>query len=259
MAMKDKDTEVLTADQVAAFRRDGFAFAPGFYDASQMARITWWTDEITGWPERPGRHMVYYEDNLKRPRRRVVQRIENFVPYHRSFRALFTKGRMIAAASQLLGEPAVLFKEKINFKQSGGSGFTPHQDVQAGWRRYADFHVTALVSIDPATLANGCLEIAAGWHDKGMLGEEWKPLDGARLEAMDFVPYPTQPGDALFFGSLAPHRSGPNLTDSQRRVLYVTYNRAAQGDYRMRYFAEKRDAYPPDIERAPGTSYVFRV
>ena len=253
------ETEFLTAEQTAAFRRDGFVFVPGFYDASEIARITWWTDEIANWPEQPGRHMVYYEDSLKRPRRRVVQRIEDFVPYHESFRALFIEGRMIGAVSELLGEPAVLFKEKINFKQPGGSGFTPHQDVQAGWSRYAGFYVTALVSVDPATLANGCLEIAAGCHDKGMLGEAWKPLEAALVEQMTFVPYRSQPGDALFFDSYVPHRSGPNLTDSQRRVLYVTYNRASEGDQRTRYFAEKRRSYPPDIEREPGRTYVFRV
>ncbi len=252
------DSGILTAEQMAAFRHEGFVFVPGFYDPSQIARITWWTDEILNWPERQGRHMVYYEDSLKRPRRRVIQRIENFVPYHEGFRVLLTEGRMLGAVSNLLGEPAVLFKEKINFKQPGGSGFTPHQDVQAGWRRYARYHVTALVSIDPATLANGCLEIAPGWHDKGMLGKEWAPLAAVALEAMDFVPCPTQPGDALFFDCFVPHRSGPNLTDSQRRVLYLTYNRASEGDHRTRYFAEKRAAYPPDIERTPSMSPVFR-
>jgi hypothetical protein len=252
-------TGILTAEEVAAFAAEGVVFVPGFFDASQIARITWWTDEIANWPEKPGEHIVYYEDSLKRPRRRVVQRIEDFLPYHEGFRLLLTEGRMIAAATELLGEPAVLFKEKINFKQPGGSGFTPHQDVQAGWSGYADFHVTALVSIDPATLANGCLEIAAGWHDKGMLGAERTPLEGALLEAIDFVPFPTQPGDALFFDSFAPHCSGPNLTDSQRRVLYVTYNRALEGDHRARYFADKREACPPDIEQAPGRSYAFRV
>jgi hypothetical protein len=253
------EQKILTAEQIAAFRRDGFVFVPRFYDASQIARITWWTDAIAKWPEKPGRHMVYTEDSLRKPRRRVIQRIENFVPYHEDFRALFTEGKMIGAASELLDEPAVLFKEKINFKLPGGSGFTPHQDVQAGWRRYAGLHVTVLVGIDAATLVNGCLEMVAGWHDKGMLGEEWNPLQAALVKQMDFVPQPSQPGDALFFDSFVPHRSGPNLTDFQRRMLYVTYNRTSEGDHRARYFADKRGSYPPDIEREPGRTYVFRV
>jgi len=63
----------------------------------------------------------------------------------------------------------------------------------------------------------------------------------------------------MFFDSYAPHRSGPNLTDAPRRVLYVTYNRASAGDHRAKYFADKRKSFPPDIERAPGETYVFRV
>ncbi len=76
---------------------------------------------------------------------------------------------------------------------------------------------------------------------------------------MKFVSTPTAPGDAMFFDSYAPHRSGPNMTDKSRRVLYVTYNRASQGDHRARYFADKRKSFPPDIEREAGKEYVFRV
>jgi hypothetical protein len=49
------------------------------------------------------------------------------------------------------------------------------------------------------------------------------------------------------------------LTDTARRVLYATYNRAAEGDHRVRYFADKRKNFPPDIERDPNKTYVFRV
>ena len=249
----------LDPDQIGAFRRDGFVFVPGFFAPEATARFTAWTEEVAAWPEEPGRHMVYYEDSLAEPGTRVVQRIEDFVPHHAGFAALFTAGPMHQAVGQLLEEEAVLFKEKINFKLPGGDGFKAHQDAQAGWERYADYYITALVSIDPATEANGCLEMAPGWHDKGLVGDEWTPLAGTQLDAMTFTAYPTQPGDAMFFDSYAPHRSGPNLTDAARRVLYVTYNRASAGDHRARYFADKRAAFPPDIERAPGERYVFRV
>ncbi len=63
----------------------------------------------------------------------------------------------------------------------------------------------------------------------------------------------------MFFDSFAPHRSAPNLTDRPRRALYVTYNRASEGDHRARYVADKRANFPPDIEREPGKTYVFRV
>lgn len=250
---------VLSDEQIAIFRRDGFVFAPAFYSADEMAEITAWTEEVTAFPEVPGRHMVYYEDDLRAPGERVVQRIEDFTPYHDGFRNLFSSGRMATAVAELLDEPTVLFKEKINYKMPGGDGFKAHQDAQAGWEVYAPFFITALVSIDQATAENGCLEVAAGHHDLGLVGQEWTPLTEAQIADMNFVSYPTKPGDAMFFDSYAPHRSGPNLTDSARRVLYVTYNKASDGDHRVQYFADKRKNFPPDIERAPGERYVFRV
>ena len=56
-----------------------------------------------------------------------------------------------------------------------------------------------------------------------------------------------------------PHRSAPNPGDAARRNVYLTFNRASDGDHRRRYFAEKRRSYPPDCEREPGRSYSFRV
>jgi 2-aminoethylphosphonate dioxygenase len=92
-----------------------------------------------------------------------------------------------------------------------------------------------------------------------MIGEEWKPLTEAELTGVEFVACPTAPGDVVFFDSYVPHRSGPNLSSEPRRVLYVTYNRLADGDQRARYYADKRRSYPPDCEGEPGKQYVYRV
>ncbi|MDH3232991.1 MAG: phytanoyl-CoA dioxygenase family protein, partial [Alphaproteobacteria bacterium] len=180
-------------------------------------------------------------------------------PFHAGFRALFAHDRMAAAVSALLGEPAALFKDKINFKMPGGDGFKPHQDQQAGWGTYADFFITAMVSIDRATAQNGALKLAAGHHDKGLVHKEWEPLNDNDMGGMDFVTCETEPGDAVFFDSFAPHGSAANMTDEKRRILYITYNRASAGDHLTQYYADKRKSYPPDIERDPDKEYVFRV
>jgi ectoine hydroxylase-related dioxygenase (phytanoyl-CoA dioxygenase family) len=73
------------------------------------------------------------------------------------------------------------------------------------------------------------------------------------------APVQTHPGDVIFFDSFVPHASGPNRTAAPRRILYVTYSRAGNGDHRARYFADKRRDFPPDIEREPGRTYTFRV
>ncbi|MFC7476268.1 phytanoyl-CoA dioxygenase family protein [Dankookia sp. GCM10030260] len=249
----------LGSDDLAHYERTGWLTARAFFGTEEAEAIAAWTDELLGMPERPGAQMVYRENSLLDPSLRVVQRIEDFCPHHPAFDALIRGGRLQAAVDQLLGGPSVLFKEKINFKMPGGAGFEPHQDQQAGWSAYAPIFVTVLVSIDQATVENGCLEIADAPRFAGLIGEEWRPLTAEQMAGFALLPVPTEPGDVLFFDSYVPHASGPNLTAEARRILYLTYNRAADGDHRARYFADKRASFPPDIERKPGVEYKFRV
>ena len=247
------------ASLTEAFQRDGFVMVPGLFDSQEMRQISAWTDDVQAQPETPGRAMMYFEPSLLHPGARVLQRVENFCPFHPGFAALCDGDTLRGAVARLFGEPAVLFKDKINFKLPGGDGFKPHQDQQAGWSTYADLFITAMVSIDPTTADNGCLELCAGQHTRGLLGGEWTPLTEADMQRLAARPVPTQPGDVVFFDSYTPHASGPNLTAERRRVLYITYNRRAAGDHRAQYYADKRQSFPPDIERDPAKTYTFRV
>ena len=241
------------------YARDGWAAVPGFFSPEKMAEIDRFTDETEALPEVSGAQMVYREPSLLDPEARVIQRIEDFCPHHPGFDAVVRGGRLQRAIEQLLGGPAVLFKDKINFKMPGGGGFAPHQDQQAGWSAYAPLFVTAMVSIDAATIDNGCLEVGASPRQTGLIGREWAPLTPADMSGFDLVPVPTSPGDVLFFDSYVPHASKPNLSGGRRRILYLTYNCASHGDHRARYFADKRSSFPPDIDRLPGVEYRFRV
>jgi ectoine hydroxylase-related dioxygenase (phytanoyl-CoA dioxygenase family) len=249
--------EPLTPAQIAAFRRDGYVVVPGLVDAVAVNAIRQWTDEVQGWPETPGKWMQYFEQAADG--RRLLNRLEDVLPFHAGFRALAASDLLAGTCGQLFGEPAILFKDKINFKQPGGGGFEPHQDVQAGWSRYASLHITALVTIDPSNRANGCLEMATNFHGQRLIGAEWEPLTAAQLAGIDWLAIEAAAGDAVFFDSFVPHRSGPNHTAGQRRVLYYTYNRASEGDHLRQYYADKRKSYPPDVEREAGKEYRYRV
>jgi hypothetical protein len=249
-------TRAPSAEEQALMARDGYVSVPGFFDAAQTADLLRWTEELETAPEKPGQHWVYGEDSLTEPGRRLIQRIENFVPYHAGFDRVVRDGALSSWTAALMGGPVVLFKDKINFKMAGGPGFKAHQDQQAGWTRYAPLFVTALVTLDAATLENGCLEMVPGRHREGLIGADWNPLDETGLA---LKPVPTQPGDVIFFDSYAPHASKPNFTNKPRRILYLTYNLASAGDHRGQYYAEKHAAFPPDVERKAGETYVFRV
>lgn len=241
------------------YHKDGFVIVRGMYSLPEIEEASSWIDGLIARPARVGKEMVYYEDSLLEKGKRILSRIEKFTDDHEGFYSLVREDHMIGRVSELLGEPAVLFKEKINFKLPGGAGFEPHQDIQPGWDDYADFFISVLVTIDESTVQNGCLELASGHHQRGLIGQKWQPLQGKELEGIEFKEYPMKPGDVAFFDCFVPHQSKPNLTNKQRRNLYLTYNRKSRGESREQYFSDKRKSFPPDHEREAGKEYKFRV
>ena len=250
---------MFSKDQLKSYARRGYLNVPGLFDSARMAQITGWIDELQSWRETPGKQMMYFEQSQTEADRRILNRIENFVAYHDDLSALLQGDELLDSVAELFGSPAILFKEKVNFKLPGGGGFAPHQDVQAGWDNYTRLCITVMLTVDASTVENGCLEIGDWRHRHEMIGEQWSPLRDDELQEVEFVSCPSEPGDALFFDSFMPHRSAPNLSEVPRRVLYVTYNRLSDGDHRERYFADKRQSYPPDCEREAGKVYEFRV
>ena len=249
-------TPVLTDEQINDFHKDGYVAVRGAFDAAGMQHIEAWTRELAERPEEPGKHWVYHEKSLLDPSNDLICRIENISPFQSGFAELNTM--LKAPVGQLLGEEAVLFKEKLNFKMPGGDGFKPHQDSQAGWWNYGSYYITVMVCIDEATLENGCLKMVAGQHKRGLF-REWEPLTEEDMEGMAFVPCPTKPGDLAFFDSYTPHASEANMSDKIRRLYFATYNRLSEGNHLAEYYADKRKSFPPDIEREPGKEYVYRV
>ena len=243
---------------VAAYRDQGFLHLKGVFDAARMAEIRAWTDSLSQAPEVSGREWKYFEKSAL-DGSRLLSRIENFTPYHDGFRKLLTEGPLPEAVGALIGDEAVLFKEKINFKLRGGAGFEAHQDVQAGWSDYAPRHISVLIAIDAMTPENGCLEVLPGTHKDGLLGQMWAPLTDAQTSHKPYTKVPCAAGDVLFFDSYLPHRSAPNTTTATRRGAYVTYNGARDGDSRARYHAEKYANYPPDVDRDPDGDYGYKV
>lgn len=246
---------LLEADR-ANFARDGFVVIRGALDQEAAAQLKRWSAEVAALPEVSGRHWVFHERSQLDPTVSLISRIEKIVPFHEGFAALCAA--LQRPVEELMGEPAALFKEKINFKMPGGDGFKPHQDSQAGWEAYASYFITAMVCIDEATVENGCLQIAAGHQSRGLF-RSWEPLTDADMAGMTFVDYPTAPGDVVLFDSYTPHASEPNRSAAIRRMYFATFNRLSEGEHMERYYADKHRNYPPDIDRDPARAYVFRV
>jgi len=259
----------LTPSHLASFQRDGFVYvrAEDFWTREELERLISRCNALDRWPDTPFKWMKYYEKNLlkKQPGHendpeKILQRIENFLPYDPPLDGLLNGSKMLEAVSYLFGERAVIYKDKINYKLPGSDGFKPHQDVAAGWWMYGQsLHISALVTIDDCSAENGALELVRGRHRDGMLSEKWKELSEEVCQQMKWELHPSRPGDIVFFDSFVPHRSGPNMTQHSRRVAYITYGKLSEGDWREKYFKDKRASFPPDIEREPGKEYSYKI
>lgn len=249
MGMATKKGPLSDAD-LAAYKRDGYVKSTTFLSPEERKQIVQWTNEVQSWPETAGKWMQYFEEV---DGKKTLCRVENYIDYHPELKK-FLLGKLTEACAQLLEEPAILFKEKINFKLPGGDGFKPHQDAPA-WTTFGQTkHMTALVAADKAFKENGCMEMVPGHFDK-MLPHPNGELDPAQVEKWKWVSVPCEIGDVVFFSNFVPHRSFRNTTNQSRRAHYVTYGVEREGDHRLSYYEDKRDKFPPEIERIPGKDY----
>lgn len=228
----------LDNQQLDRFQADGYLVCPDLLHAADHAAIADMVEEIAAWPMTDDRWQHYRERTAGGP---VLTRTENFLPYHDGLRDVLTIGTLIEAVSQLFGETAVVFKEKINYKLPGGAGFAPHQDAKA--YAYGTSHITCLVAVDDNTIENGCLWFSPGMHQDGLLPtDDTGCLPTEAAEKMEWIAATMPTGGVTFFSSFVPHKSLPNHSQHSRRSLYVTYSRAGEGDLRSAYYAERQRA-----------------
>jgi len=144
---------------------------------------------------------------------------------------------MVEVASALLGDQAVLYKEKINYKLAGGAGYAPHQDAPA--YRFVDIHLSCMVAIDDSTIENGCLEVVSGAHQAILPMDDQGCIAAPVVAGMDWFHVELKAGQTLWFHSRTPHRSGSNQSANDRRAIYPTYNSLREGDLREKYYQQK--------------------
>lgn len=229
---------LLSAEQLRAWDQQGMLHIRGAIPEDVVARLGALAEEAAALPPGQGPWLHHHEQAADGAIR--LCRVENYCKHHAGWGALCF-GLVQDLVSQVYREPAVLFKDKLNYKGPGGAGFHCHQDATAyATDELATRHVSALIAIDAATLDNGALEVAPGRHQEGIFPHQAGVLRPEAEQAMTFQPVLVEVGDIVLFDSYLPHRSGTNRTDGWRRAAYLTFNRAAEGDLHAAYYAKKR-------------------
>lgn len=211
----------------------GRAVIRSVLDPARLSEIDAAAREVEAWADTggPGLHHFEMTDHGRR-----IARSEDFEPHQPLLSALLRQSFITEVLEGLFGEPPMLFKEKINYKHPGGAGFAPHQDATA--YRFVDHHISVMVPLDEATQASGCLWFCD--RQPHLLPNEAGRIDPSWVASEVWEPVEVQPGDVVFFDSYAPHYSETNTTADSRRALYLTYNRASDGDFRTTYYEDKR-------------------
>ena len=240
-------------EQVAHFLETGWLLTETL-DADGVAELQAWVDQVAAWPE-PGDGWLHHREMTDHGPE--LCRTENIIPFHEGLRSLLTTGPLLATASALLGEPAVLYKEKVNYKLPGGAGYAPHQDAPA--YPFIANHASCMVAVDDATLANGCLEVVPGMHHEVLPTDDTGCIGAAVMASWQWEPVEVPAGWTLWFHSRTPHRSGPNASAIPRRALYPTYNALSEGDLRADYYAEKLARFQAGHGRTDGKVQVSLI
>ena len=211
-------------------------------DRAGVHALQAWACEVESWPS--GSHVWghYAEQTAQGPR---ICRTENVSACHAGMASLVS-GVMQDRATAVLGEPAVAFKDKLNYKQPGGAGFGVHQDKAAypGVERV----VSILVAIDDCSLESGCLWLAGGvtevlpTDDRGVVRDDVS-------SPLAWFPAELAAGDAVLIDGLAPHYSEANRSDAPRRVFIASYAPEREGYDRSHYYRARGSHMQQATER----------
>jgi hypothetical protein len=215
------------------------------------SEVTWlqdWATEIQSWPV--GSH-VWGHYAEKTAGGTAICRTENVSACHDGVRS-FVEGRLRILATERLSEPASAFKDKINYKQPGGAGFSPHQDAPAypGVGRV----LSLLVAIDECTTESGCLWIAPD-VDRLLATDDRGVVMAEVVEGLNWSPLELAAGDVVCLTGFAPHYSEANRSDRPRRVLVASYSPSSEQYGRADYYTARRFA----MERAVAADGRFRI
>ena len=140
-----------------------------------------------------------------------------------AFSRLLVDPRLTEAFTRLIGPNVQLHHNKMFIKPpEKGAPFPMHQD-HAYFPHRGNSMTAAILHLDPAPEAKGCVRVYPGSHKLGPLpavGDDHH-VDTDRFPISGAVPIEAEPGDLLVFNYLLVHGSGMNLSDEPRTTWLV--------------------------------------
>ena len=97
----------ISDEQIEEFNSTGFLIIRDLYNADRMQEIIKWTEEVTNYPEVPGKYMMYFEESKLSSVDRILSRMEDIEPFHQGFSNIFMRGEIQQITSQFFNDEAI--------------------------------------------------------------------------------------------------------------------------------------------------------
>ena len=216
----------LTDSQLAVYGRDGFVIVRRFFSEAELAPLL---DAYRSDPTVNGALYGMVDDEGEPHPICIWTELRNDI-----IGMIPRMARMVEGTELLLGEPCYHWHSKLTVKPPGCEARIDwHQDYTSWYDDGVMFPqlLTVGVAIEPATKANGCLQLIPGSQRIGRMNFEGysvyeKRVDRAR-EKFGVVHCEMDTGDAVFFHCNTLHGSATNTSDSSRLMLFASYNAAS--------------------------------
>lgn len=208
----------LTAEQLAAYDRDGYVHIRGLLTAAEAAA---YRAEVHAIAAQQGE-----SDATWASVKGTGTSIAHCHDVHfrsAAFLRLMLDDRFLNVARDIVGENVQLHHNKMFVKPpEKGSPFPMHQDFPYFPHRDHSM-IAAILHFDDAPEEKGCLRVYPGSHRLGPLPSEGSDhhLSEERFPLAGATAIPAKAGDAIFFSYLLAHGSGLNVSDEARTTLLV--------------------------------------
>ena len=215
------------AEQVEAFRRDGYVVVPDLLSLEELDRYEGVVTAAVH-ARRADADVVALEQR-SRYQQSFIQCM-NLWEDHPEVAPLTFHQRIGQAAAELLGVPALrLWHDQALYKEPGGRETDAHQD-HPYWPIKETASVTAWIPFAGSTIASGAMGYIPGSHRVGMrkfvnifFGEPLDILNEPEIAGLEPVFVEVPRGGVAFHHGLTVHLARPNTTESDRAVHTIIY------------------------------------
>lgn len=232
---------MLSAEQVARYREDGYLVVRGAIDATHVEAMR---ADLDRWLEESRDHKVNYGEmpngksrfdleaghSADKPR---LRRVANPVDISEAYQQVLWRGPMVEIVADLIGPDVKFHHCKLNTKLPGMETRVDYHQDHAFDPHTNDDMLAAVVLLDDMTLDNGCLRIVPGSHKHKQYTHfrDGKFVSMAPVELHEEFERNSEAvlgkaGDVCLMHCWVVHGGPPNRSEQPRRLLICDYNAA---------------------------------